>query len=78
MAIFKIHHEQAGGHVHCALFVAKSPNMTYAKCGDFCVSAGEEFEELQRALSGVAFVARGKPDEAIDRRDSRHTARSEP
>lgn len=60
MSVFRIRYEQAGGHIHCSLFAAKSPNYTYAKCGDFCVTAGEEFEALQRALSGVAFLPKAE------------------
>lgn len=52
--IFKVKHEKLGGHIHCALFAAKQPNMTYAKCGDFCVRE-EELADLQLAMSGVAF-----------------------
>lgn len=55
MSVFRVRHEKLGGHIHCALFAAKSPNMTYAKCGDFVVTDGEEFETLKRALSGVEF-----------------------
>lgn len=52
--VFKIRHEQRGGHVWCRLFAAKAPNMTYASCGEFCVRA-EELPDLERAMSGVAF-----------------------
>lgn len=52
--VFKIRYEKRGGHIHCRLFAAKSPNMTYAGCGDFVVRE-EEFEALQRAMSGVHF-----------------------
>ncbi len=52
--VFKIKHEKRGGHIHCRLFAAKAPNMTYAGCGDFCVRE-EEFEDLQHVMSGIAF-----------------------
>lgn len=52
--VFKIKHEKRGSHIWCRLFTAKMPNMTYAGCGDFCVSE-EELEDLQRAMSGIAF-----------------------
>ena len=52
--IFKIRHEKLGGHIHCALFGAKAPDMTYAKCGDFVVRE-EEFSDLERCMSGVFF-----------------------
>lgn len=52
--IFKIRHEQRGGHIHCRLFAAKATNMTYATCGDFTVRE-EEFEDLQRVMAGVFF-----------------------
>jgi hypothetical protein len=45
--------------VHCALFVAKQANMTFAKCGDFTVSRGEEFASLLRSFSGAEFVGDG-------------------
>lgn len=54
--IFRIRFEVAGGHVHCALFVAKEPNMTHAKCGDFVVSRGPEFVALEAVMGGVQFV----------------------
>ena len=52
--IFKIRYEKAGGHLHCKLFAAKSPNMTYACCGDFCIRE-DELTDLERAMSGVFF-----------------------
>lgn len=55
--IFKIRHEQRGGHIWCQLFAAKAPNMTFAGCGEFCVRE-EEFEDLQRVMSGVYFEER--------------------
>lgn len=54
MSVFRIRHEKRGGHVHMRVFSARSPNMTYAKLGDLCCSQ-EEFEDLQRAMSGVEF-----------------------
>lgn len=65
MSVFKVTHEQAGGHVHCSLFASKSPNFTYAKCGDFVVRAGEEFEALKRAMSGAAFHDRTKGERSM-------------
>ena len=50
MSIFRVRWTLAGGHVHCSLFAAKAPNMTYAKCGDFTVRQGEEFAALHAAL----------------------------
>ena len=55
--VFKIRYEKAGGHLHCSLFAAKAPNMTYANCGDFCIRE-EELADLERAMSGVAFEER--------------------
>ena len=52
--IFKIRCVQRGGHIHCALFAAKHPNITYAKCGDFVVRE-EEFADLQAVMPGVIF-----------------------
>lgn len=52
--IFKIHYEKLGGHTHCALFSAKQSNMTYAKCGEFCIR-NEELEDLKYAMAGVSF-----------------------
>ena len=57
MSIFKIRHEMAGGHIHCQLFEAKGPNMTWSCCGDFTVRV-EEFDDLQRSMSGVVFEER--------------------
>ena len=55
MSVFKIRYEQRGGHIHMRVFSAKSPNMTYAKMGDLCCEAGDEFRDLELALSGVWF-----------------------
>lgn len=52
--VFKIIHEKLGAHIHCALFSARSPNLTWAKCGDFVVRE-EEFEDTKLAMSGVVF-----------------------
>lgn len=54
--IFRVRFTVAGGHVHCRLFSAKQPNMTWAKCGDFCVTKGQEFSDLMRAFGGVDFI----------------------
>jgi hypothetical protein len=51
---FKIRWKKMGAHIHCRLFVAKSPNMTYAGCGDFFIRE-EELPSLEMAMSGVAF-----------------------
>ena len=57
MSVFKIKHitHPLGGHVRCTLFVSPAPNLTYASCGSFIVRAGEEFEQLQRVMSGISF-----------------------
>lgn len=57
--VFKVRYEVAGGHVHCTLFVAKHPNQTWANCGNFCVSDGEEFDALRAAFSGATFYKAG-------------------
>ena len=56
MRIFRIRFRIAGGHVHCALFSAKTPNQTFAKCGDFVVERGEEFEALMRQFNAAEFI----------------------
>jgi len=68
MSVFKIKYLTAPGisHVYCRLFVAPAPNMTYAGCGNFTVRAGEEFEQLQRVMSGIAF----EPSEAMTDKSS--------
>lgn len=67
--VFKINYMKAGGHVHCRLFVAKHPNQTYAACGNFTVSAGDEFKALQAVMPGVGFTdvtpTADTPDEKI-------------
>jgi hypothetical protein len=55
MSVFRIRHEQRGGHVHMRVFSAKQPNMTFAKLGDLCCSE-EEFADLKLAMSGVGFM----------------------
>jgi hypothetical protein len=54
--IFRIHFKVLGDHVHCRLFVAKSDDTTFAKCGTFIVSVGEEFIALLAAFSGADFI----------------------
>lgn len=55
MSAFKVRFEIAGGHVHCRLFVAKEPGMTYASCGTFVVDRGRQFIDLFRAFQHVEF-----------------------
>jgi len=57
MSVFRVRWQQLGGHVHCRLFCAKHPNQTYAKCGEFVVREGEEFESLRAQFSGAHFLA---------------------
>lgn len=67
--IFKVKYEKAGGHIHCRLFAAKAPNMTFAGCGNFCIRV-EEFEDLERAMSGVFFEeVKKEPDDGPTRTD---------
>ena len=56
MSIYRVRFDIAGGHVHCRLFCAKHPNMTFASCGVFTVQKGEEFESLVRSFSGAEFI----------------------
>lgn len=53
--IFRIRYETLGAHTHCALFSARQQNLTFAKCGEFCVR-NEEFEDLRLAMAGVQFL----------------------
>jgi hypothetical protein len=52
--VFKLRFRKLGGHYHCRLFAAKSPNMTYAKCGDLTF-AEDDWSDVQIAMSGVNF-----------------------
>ena len=54
--VFRVKFKVAGGHVHCAVFCAKAQNMTFAKCGDLCVSKGPEFAAFVSAFSGADFI----------------------
>lgn len=67
--IFKVTFVKAGGHFHCSLFAAKQQNMTYAKCGDFCVR-DYEMPDLRLAMSGVHFEDRTQITEEHRRRRS--------
>jgi hypothetical protein len=58
--IFRIRYETLGGHTHCALFSARQPNTTFAKCGEFCVR-NEEFEDLRIVMPGVQFLEKDAP-----------------
>jgi len=44
--VFRCRYTVQGGRVHCRLFVAPAKDKTFAKCGDFCVSAGAEMNAL--------------------------------
>lgn len=55
--VFKIMYTPTYGHVYCTLFVAPAPNQTWANCGKVVVRR-DEFEDMQRCMSGVAFVER--------------------
>ncbi len=57
--IWRVRFIIGGGHVHCTLYTAKSPNQTFAKCGDFVVSKGDEFKSLLEAFSGADFIGNG-------------------
>lgn len=54
--VFRMRFETLGGHVHCALFVAKNSEATFAKCGDFVVSRGEQFVDLISAAPKFQLV----------------------
>lgn len=56
---FRVRFEQRGGHVHCRLFSAPSVGSTYAKCGDFCVTA-DEFPALMMSMPLVEFKHEGE------------------
>ena len=45
--IVRIRYKQLGGHVHCRMFVGQAPNMTFAKSGEFVLSAGREWDEFR-------------------------------
>jgi hypothetical protein len=60
----RIRYEKLGGHYHCAVFTARVPNQTYAKCGDL-VFDELEFEDVKRIMSGAQFLERKKPDENL-------------
>ena len=61
--IFRCRFTIGGGHVHCALFLAPGSNQTFAKCGDFCVRKGQEFQALLRDAPGFEFIAERPEDD---------------
>jgi hypothetical protein len=50
MNVFRVIFAIGGGHVHCRLFCAARPDITFAKCGDFVVRKGPEFRDLVHAF----------------------------
>lgn len=58
--IFRVYHQQQGGHVHCSLFVGNELNTTFAKAGDFVLTKKEFeiFEGLLRHRAGFDFINR--------------------
>lgn len=64
--LFRVRFKIAGGHIHCSLFCAPAPNMTWAKCGDFVVRKGPEFEALLRVMGGVEFVGETQSDGIVE------------
>lgn len=56
MSIFRIRFQVEGDHVHCTLYAAPERNLPWAKCGDFVVRKGEEFESLVASFAGADFI----------------------
>lgn len=52
--IFKMRYTKSYMHVYCTLFVAKSPDHTWANCGKLTIRS-VEFVDLQNAMPGVPF-----------------------
>jgi hypothetical protein len=49
--IFRVRFAIKGGHVHCRLFSSRNlRSPAWAKCGDFCVTKGREFRDLDYAF----------------------------
>lgn len=55
--IFRVRYDIAGGHVHCRLFSGKTMNSTFANCGNFCVTKGDEFRALVKSWPGADWVS---------------------
>ena len=58
MAVMRVGYIKAGGHYHCRVFTARTPNGTYAKNGDL-VFDEQEFADVQRMMSGAQFIDEG-------------------
>lgn len=54
MTVFRVRYQTLGGHVHCRVFAAPSPD-TFAKIGDLVVRV-DEFAQLRIALPMVEFI----------------------
>lgn len=64
--MYRIRFTIAGGHIHCALFYAPASNQTFAKCGEFIIRKGAEFEALLRSMSGVDFIGHMPHDGIVE------------
>ncbi len=62
--VFRVRFSIAGGHVHCRLFCAPRPDVTFAKCGDFVVCKGDEFRDLVDAFKKADFIG-DEPSQGI-------------
>ena len=56
MTLFRIRYKVFGGHIHCRLFSGKHPSQTFAKCGDFTLSRGQEFIDFTDVFSRAEFI----------------------
>lgn len=50
--VLQLRYAMVGGHMRCRLFTAKTPTMTFAKCGDLVFTV-EEWGRVHAVLSPV-------------------------
>jgi hypothetical protein len=51
----RIRFKKLGGHIHCRVFTAKTPDGTFAKCGDL-VFDEKEWQDIARLFRNAEFV----------------------
>lgn len=60
----RIRFKQLGGHMHCRVFVGTSDDGTFAKAGDFVLSAGAEWDDFVSMMKIIPNVQIKHEDEA--------------
>ena len=53
--MMRLRYRQLGGHIHCRVFTAKAPHLTFAKVGDLIFDE-REWPEVRKLLRACEFI----------------------